>query len=107
MTNKPEESMISELAVEKHDFATTEKQDARAFLRERFLRVVTGIVGKRAEFHLFEDSHVTGEFRGCDVDCLEIYVRNLETPLGKVPEAILRTTDVIHFDFEEMILKKE
>lgn len=27
------------------DFATPEKQEARAFLRERFLRVITGIVG--------------------------------------------------------------
>lgn len=28
------------------DFATPEKQEARAFLRERFLRVITGIIGK-------------------------------------------------------------
>lgn len=28
------------------DFSTSEKQEARAFLRERFLRVITGIVGK-------------------------------------------------------------
>lgn len=27
-------------------FATPEKQKARAFLRERFLRVITGIIGK-------------------------------------------------------------
>lgn len=29
-------------------FATPEKQKARAFLRERFLRVITGIIGKKA-----------------------------------------------------------
>lgn len=29
------------------DFATFEKQEARAFLRERFLRVITGIVGMK------------------------------------------------------------
>lgn len=29
------------------DFATSEKQEARAFLRERFLRVITGIVGMK------------------------------------------------------------
>jgi len=29
------------------EFATLEKQRARAFLRERFLRVITGIVGKK------------------------------------------------------------
>jgi len=29
------------------EFATPEKQQARAFLRERFLRVITGIIGKK------------------------------------------------------------
>lgn len=29
------------------EFATPEKQEARAFLRERFLRVITGIVGMK------------------------------------------------------------
>ena len=79
-------------------FVTPEKQEARAFLRERFLRVITGIVGKQAEFYLHENTRVSAEFRGCDVDCLEVYVRNLETPLGKIPEAILRTSDVIYLD---------
>ncbi|XP_076686483.1 gem-associated protein 7 [Andrena cerasifolii] len=80
------------------EFVTPEKQEARAFLRERFLRVITGIVGKQAEFYLRENTRVSAEFRGCDVDCLEVYVRNLETPLGKIPEAILRTSDVIYLD---------
>ncbi|XP_076172539.1 gem-associated protein 7 [Ptiloglossa arizonensis] len=84
------------------DFATPEKQEARAFLRERFLRVITGIVGKQAEFHLHEQTHVSAEFRGCDVDCLEVYVRNLETPLGKIPEAILRASDIIYVDVNDI-----
>ncbi|XP_017758525.1 PREDICTED: gem-associated protein 7-like isoform X2 [Eufriesea mexicana] len=76
------------------EFATPEKQEARAFLRERFLRVITGIVGKQAEFHLYENTQVSAEFRGCDVDCLEIYVRNLETPLEKTScETSLGTQD--------------
>lgn len=29
------------------EFATSEKQEARSFLRERFLRVITGIVGMK------------------------------------------------------------
>lgn len=29
-----------------NEFATPDKQEARAFLRERFLRIITGIVGK-------------------------------------------------------------
>lgn len=84
------------------DFATVEKQEARAFLRERFLRVITGIVGKQARFHLYENTKVSAEFRGCDVDCLEAYVRNLETPLGKIPDAILRTIDIIYLDVENI-----
>lgn len=32
------------------DFATPEKQEARAFLRERFLRVITGIIGEKFSF---------------------------------------------------------
>ncbi|XP_014482071.1 PREDICTED: gem-associated protein 7-like [Dinoponera quadriceps] len=83
-------------------FASPEKQQARAFLRERFLRVVTGIVGKQAEFHLHENTRVSGEFRGCDVGFSEIFVRNLETPIGKVPEAILRGSDVIHLNIGDI-----
>lgn len=51
--------------------------------------------GKPAKFHLYENSCVNAEFRGCDIDLMELYVRNLITPLGTIPEAILRTSDVI------------
>ena len=40
--NKKDQKEIDQ----EYDFATAEKQVARAFLRERFLRVITGIVGK-------------------------------------------------------------
>lgn len=48
--NKKKEFSLEDLAVA-NDFATPEKQEARAFLRERFLRVMTGIVGKKLFFH--------------------------------------------------------
>ncbi|XP_046741938.1 gem-associated protein 7-like [Diprion similis] len=94
MTENNEEKKLPENEVE-YEFSTPDKQEARAFLRERFLRVMTGVIGKQAKFHMHENTKVNAEFRGCDVDCLEIFARNLETPLGKVPEAILRATDVI------------
>lgn len=56
--------------------------------------------GKHAKFQMHENTKVEAEFRGCDVDCSEIFVRNLETPLGKVPEAILRGTDVICIEID-------
>ncbi|GAB1863505.1 Gem-associated protein 7 [Camponotus japonicus] len=83
-------------------FAAPEKQKARAFLRERFLRVITGIVGKQAEFYLHEDTRLQGEFRGCDIECSEIFVRNLETRMGTIPEAILRNGDIIYLDIGDI-----
>ncbi|XP_050455730.1 gem-associated protein 7-like [Cataglyphis hispanica] len=84
------------------EFAAPEKQKARAFLRERFLRVITGIVGKQTEFYLHENTRVLGEFRGCDMECSEIFVRNLKTPMGTIPEAILRSGDVIYLDISNI-----
>lgn len=83
-------------------FVTPEKQEARALLRERFLRVITGIIGKPTEFHLHENTCVSGEFKGCDVECSKIFVRNLETPMGTIPEAILRSSDIICLDIDNI-----
>lgn len=83
-------------------FATPEKQKARAFLRERFLRVITGIIGKPTEFYLHENTRVSGEFKGCDVECSKIFVNNLETPMGKIPGAILRSSDLIYLDVDNI-----
>lgn len=60
------------------------------------------IVGKQAEFHLYENTHLSGEFRGCDVECNEIFVKNLETPMGKIPDAILRSDDIIYLDIGDI-----
>lgn len=41
-----DKSDSTELEIDpKYNFATKEKQEARALLRERFLRVITGVVG--------------------------------------------------------------
>ncbi|XP_076662096.1 gem-associated protein 7 [Halictus rubicundus] len=102
MTDAVEDNMKLDENDTKLDFATPEKQAARAYLRERFLRVITGIVGKKAEFYLHENTRVCAEFRGCDIDFLEVYVRNLETPLGNIPEAVLRANDIIHMDVKDV-----
>ncbi|KAF7399484.1 hypothetical protein HZH68_008076 [Vespula germanica] len=103
MIEKEEQNDESDKENIELDFSTSEKQEARAFLRERFLRVITGIVGKKTKFSLYENSHVVGEFRGSDIDCLELFVRNLETPLGIIPEAILRVNDIISMNVDDII----
>lgn len=60
------------------------------------------VVGKETEFHLHENTRISGEFRGCDVDVSEIFVKNLQTPMGKIPEAILRNSDIIHLDIGDI-----
>jgi gem associated protein 7 len=46
---------------------------------------------------MLEKTNVRGELRGCDRDFLNVAVSNLETPMGKVPQAILRTDDIVSF----------
>ncbi|XP_020299984.1 gem-associated protein 7-like [Pseudomyrmex gracilis] len=99
-----ETDVISNIDTTDLEVATLEKQRARAFLRERFLRVVTGIVGKQTKFYLHENTHVSGEFKGCDVDCSEIFVKSLETPMGKIPQAILRSSDIIYLDIDDIVV---
>ena len=52
MTNSVEENIQLNENNTNVEFATTEKQEARAFLRERFLRIITGIVG--TNFYIFK-----------------------------------------------------
>lgn len=51
---------------------------------------------------MFEDTNVTAEFRGSDVDVMNFYVRQLKTPLGVLPEAILRTSDIIRMHLPDI-----
>lgn len=76
-------------------FADPEKQEARAFLRERFLRAISGIVGKKCDFHMFENTKVSAEFGGCDADVLNFFVTNLQTPVSVKSTALLRTGDIL------------
>ncbi|CAL1679959.1 unnamed protein product [Lasius platythorax] len=102
MIEQAETDVTSSTNTNDLEFAAPEKQKARAFLRERFLRVLTGIAGKQAEFYLHENTRVSGEFRGCDVECSEIFVKDLKTPMGTIPEAILRSGDIIYLDISDI-----
>ncbi len=73
------------------------EQEQRTFLRERFLRLLTSIQKQPVKFTLVDGTTVSAKFGSCDVDVLHIQVTDLETPLGKQPEALLRSTDVSWF----------
>lgn len=62
----------------------------------------SNIVGKPTEFYLHENTRVSGEFKGCDVEGSKIFVSNLKTPMGTIPEAILRSSDMIYLDIDNI-----
>lgn len=79
-----------------------DEHNARAFLRERFLRTVFATYNKVACFSMHEKTHLEAIFRATDIDMENFQVSALQTPMGVLPEALLRSSDVLFFtvDFE-------
>jgi hypothetical protein len=74
-------------------------QNERAILRERFLGMLKWLKNKPIKFEMYEGATVKGNLRSVDYDILNIHVNNLETPIGLVSEALLRTNDIVCFHF--------
>lgn len=47
MPENADSSLSSGSIEDTNDFSSVKKQEARAFLRERFLRIITGVIGKK------------------------------------------------------------
>lgn len=52
------------------------------------------MAGKVAEFHMYENTNVSAVFGSCDREFVNIYVKELQTPLGLISNALLRTNDI-------------
>lgn len=74
-------------------------QNERAVCRERFLRMFKWLKDKPIDFEMYQGATVKGNFRSIDYDVLNIHVNNLQTPIGCVSEALLRTDDIVCFHF--------
>ena len=77
----------------------TEEQKNRAILRERFLRMLNYMENKTLEIDTYNGAKVSGSFRSIDYDIANMHLNNLMTPIGCVPEAIVRISDIITFKF--------
>lgn len=71
-----------------------EIQEARSYLRERFIRAMLAMNGRSAEFRMFENTNVSAVLGSCDREFVNIYVKSLDTPLGVISDALIRTNDV-------------
>nr|XP_044990014.1 gem-associated protein 7 isoform X2 [Jaculus jaculus] len=76
------------------------EQQARAALRERYLRSLLAMVGRPVGFTLHEGVHVTAHFGATDLDVANFYVSQLQTPIGVQAEALLRCSDIISYTFK-------
>ncbi|KAJ8322289.1 hypothetical protein KUTeg_000760 [Tegillarca granosa] len=88
---------ILALKQELETMSTTDrtKEEQRTFLRERFLRLMAALNGQEAEVSMFEKTKVTCVLGPVDIDLQHIQVHELVTPMGIIPDAVLRSSDVI------------
>ena len=85
---------------ENNDDSLAIQQRDRSILRERFLNVLDYMENKPIELETSEGSTVAGIFRSIDYDITNMHINNLMTPIGCVPEALIRITDVVTVKFE-------
>ena len=72
-----------------------QEQELRAQLRERFLRMLAHMENKRVHIETYQGSSVSGVFRSMDYDVTSMHVHGLRTPIGEVPEALVRMSDIV------------
>jgi hypothetical protein len=80
--------------------ATDSDRNDRAFLRERALHMFKWLKNKPVEFQMYKGALVKANYRTVDYDILNMHVSNLETPIGQLPEALLRVNDITFFEFK-------
>jgi gem associated protein 7 len=73
----------------------TSIQQSRVFLRERFLRALFAVSNKPCTFRMYEKTLVNATFRSTDIEATAFQVSNLVTPMGVLPEALIRASDVL------------
>ncbi|NXO59013.1 GEMI7 protein, partial [Aramus guarauna] len=79
--------------------AVTAAQQARAALRQRYLRGLAAARGRPTRFCLRAGVRVDAVFGAADVDAVAFQVDALQTPLGVQAAALLRCTDVLAYSF--------
>ena len=79
---------------------TDEQQECRALLREKYLNVLEHMADKQIDIATYQGAHVNGLLRSIDYETTNLHVHNLNTPIGCVPEALIRTSDVLNIKFE-------
>ena len=89
MTESPDKVSSQEFEIEK-----------RAIQRERFIEVLELMEDKKIEIDTYKGASVTGIFRSIDYGISNIHVNSLQTPIGCIPEALIRTSDIVKIKYQ-------
>ncbi|EDO42805.1 predicted protein [Nematostella vectensis] len=92
------------MADEEAKHSSTDEQEIRSFLRERFLKSIQTMYNKPAVFTMHERTEVRAVFRGTDINIENFAVSELKSPIGLIPEAILRASDVLCFTVKDDVI---
>ena len=85
-----------------------QQQHQRAVLRQRFLAMLSALVeGQLLRIQMYEGALVTAKYRSMDNDVLNLHVHDLQTPIGAVPEALLRIDDISSIELTLADTKKQ
>nr|XP_026488288.1 uncharacterized protein LOC113394996 [Vanessa tameamea] len=80
-------------------------QEARAQLRESFLKAMNELKGEPCKILTYEQSTLEATFSGWKPDSSEILVHDLKTPANiKMSSALLRTPDILAIKFEKSLV---
>ena len=80
-----------------------EEQEKRANLRRKFLSMLKYIEssdGRQIDIQTYRGACVSGMFRSVDYNMSNVHVHDLNTPIGLVHEALLRTSDIVSIKFK-------
>ncbi|CAB3224352.1 unnamed protein product [Arctia plantaginis] len=83
----------------------TKEQQARAKLRESFLRAINELNGNPCNILTYEKTSLNATFAGWNPDGSEVFVRSLTTPSHVImSSALLRTPDILAIQFDGSVL---
>ncbi|XP_013143589.1 PREDICTED: uncharacterized protein LOC106107323 [Papilio polytes] len=81
------------------------KQEARAKLRESFLKAVNSLHGERCSILTYEQSKLTGTLSSWKPDGTEVLIHDLKTPANIVmSSALLRTPDILAIQLDKPVV---
>eukprot|EP00668_Euglena_longa_P028973 GGOE01036310.1.p1 GENE.GGOE01036310.1~~GGOE01036310.1.p1 ORF type:complete len:110 (+),score=10.24 GGOE01036310.1:55-384(+) len=82
-----------------------ETQAEKAADREAMLKFWLNVRGTRATFHMYENVVAEAQYECVDGEQSSIFVKNLQTPLGVYPDALLRMSDIRYIEFPKFTVQ--